>query len=886
MGLLGHVEKAFADRQAAFFDSAIQVEQGFAQLIDLRQIGQVRAVTQRGQLIEQRAEFLSLTGMLTPAPQQVFGIEHDVHAFGQKARQQRGVTLDPQAAVRVTQHRREALIEQRKGSIDQLRRTRNLAQRSRVQLLQAHTQQRFSAAQHIEFGRADVDQVGFVFAHQLVKRAGQFGNRQHTRHVRAAFERVQCAQHRVADRRRRGLFGIVEKAAEGIQMPQRFLTENFQQLWIEHFAWRMSIGNRHRRRFKSIGQRVSAGCQQVDVVALALRVISEVAYYRGQQRQHFAHQLLHFKARQHVAFQHTVKQVFHRPGQLTEDQRAHHPAAALEGMKRPAHLGQCCAVPVTDAAERGEPARQILTQCVEDFVGLFQKDFAQFLVYCLFVRRRRQQAGGHIARRRVDRRHWAGEHLCNGLCRADQGLAVVQFQQFVLGDDLVEQRYFKGIRCGGIPQTRQALLGHVEDLIARRFVVFEHAFQVVLDPGDGVGQAVELHAGGTGFIHQQVFLNVFVAGGQQARRTRQRDHRQGTTNLYDQRAQRVEPLAVPFAIDVIEDHVLGLLQDITRFANHQLVNLCQVGGRQAAFFAARLFVAASHPREGRFDVQQRARDIHQRPVAGLTLPLRQTQHNRKLVDDHLARLAKAQHRQGIGDLSQRRQQGVELADMLAVATHEHIEPFLDPHQPFAQRHDHRAHGIAVRPGHARPLFIDHVVAGQGIGQCVLILEIKHLRRQAVGLGDVKQKAFQQFFRRRLIDARHALLGQPLEFLVGVFQQAAQRRAVGEVAVEHGLDQCRGDSPQRTKRCVFAQLLQPGEDLGHVTELGLYALLAHQARQRCLQGLAQLAQQAWQLRGIASCQFFFIKGRDDDQLRGEQAGFRKQAFTPRTAQVVE
>ncbi len=383
-----------------------------------------------------------------------------------------------------------------------------------------------------------------------------------------------------------------------------------------------------------------------------------------------------------------------------------------------------------------------------------------------------------------------------------------------------------------------------------------------------------------------MFLNVFVAGGQQAGRTGQRDHGQRTTNLHDQRAQRIEPLPVPLAVDVIEDHILGLLQHGAGFANHQLMNLRQVGGRQAAFFAADLLVAPGHAGKGRFDVEQGTRHIHQRSVAGLALPLGQTEDHRQLIDDHLARLAETQHRQGIGNLPQRRQQRVQLADMLTVAAHEHVEPFLDPDQPFAQGHDHRTHGVTVRTGHAGALLVDHVVAGQGIGQRVLVLEVEHLRRQAVGLGDIEQQAFQQLFGGGLIDAGDALLGQPLEFLVGVLQQAAQRRAVGEVAVEHGFNQGRGDPPERTERRVFAQLLKPGKHLGHVTELGLHALLAHQAGQRRLQGLAQLAQQVGQFRGIAPRQLFVIKRRHDDQLRGEQAGFREQTFAPRAAQVIE
>ena len=49
------MKEALADRQAAFFNRAIQVQQCLTQLIHLRQIGHVRPMTQGGQLVEQSA---------------------------------------------------------------------------------------------------------------------------------------------------------------------------------------------------------------------------------------------------------------------------------------------------------------------------------------------------------------------------------------------------------------------------------------------------------------------------------------------------------------------------------------------------------------------------------------------------------------------------------------------------------------------------------------------------------------------------------------------------------------------------------------------------------------------------------------------------------------
>ncbi|MNP78690.1 hypothetical protein D3C76_1763660 [compost metagenome] len=63
-----------------------------------------------------------------------------------------------------------------------------------------------------------------------------------------------------------------------------------------------------------------------------------------------------------------------------------------------------------------------------------------------------------------------------------------------------------------------------------------------------------------------------------------------------------------------------------------------------------------------------------------------------------------------------------------------------------------------------------------------------------GLGNIEQQTLEQVGRCRLIDARHALVQQALEFLVGFLEQAAQRRAVGNAPVTHAFDQRRGHLP--------------------------------------------------------------------------------------------
>ena len=143
-----------------------------------------------------------------------------------------------------------------------------------------------------------------------------------------------------------------------------------------------------------------------------------------------------------------------------------------------------------------------------------------------------------------------------------------------------------------------------------------------------------------------------------------------------------------------------------------------------------------------------------------------------MVDDHFARLAETQHREGIGDLPQGRQQRLEVLGVLAITAHEQIQAFLDPHQFLTQRPEYRAHGIAIRPGQPCTFSIDHGAVGQGFVQAVALLQALHARRRPGDFGDVEQQALEQLVRCRLVDAIDALNQQALELLVAGLEQAA------------------------------------------------------------------------------------------------------------------
>ncbi|MNQ65213.1 hypothetical protein D3C85_796620 [compost metagenome] len=689
------------------------------------------------------------------------------------------------------------------------------------ELTQAEPKQTFGLQQYFDFIQVQGDLVGFVFPGQLIQRCGQFDNRQNPGHRRTALEGVQGTQQLVTGLQRHMFGGLFEEAIETAQMGFGFFAEDLQQQRIEcRDVLRVLIGD----RLFTLGQGMGASRQLVDIIALALGIGGVFSHQLRQQVQHITEQLLHRSARFHAVFQYAVEQVLHGPGQFAEHQRADHATTALEGMEGAAQFTQSRAVVGID-----RPARQILAKNFQDFIGFFEEHFAQFIVHRFLANRRRQQAARCIQGGRVQGRDRAGEHIGQGLDdgRSIQLLALLHDLRFAGAQHIVKHRHmlFAGLFIREEAERGQAFFRHVEQLFAGRLGVVAEALKVIFEAGDDVGKTVEFLPAGLAGVEQQMFADEVIAGFDQARGAAQRNHRQRATHLGQQGRQCLQMLTVPVGVDVVDDHVLGLLQADACFLDHDLMDLRQVGGRQATVFLALGLHRTDHAGQRGFDVEQSPGDVHEDRVIRRALALGEAQHHRQLIDDDLARLAETQHRQGVGDLPQRRQQAVEIGGVLPVAAHEQVQALLDPYQFFAQRGQYRTHGIAVRTGQPRAFFIDHRAVGQRIVQSVAIFHGQHLPGGVFGLGNVKQQTLEQLRRRRLIDGTDALFEQTLEFLVGVLEQAAQGRTVGDRAAAHAFDQRRSDLPQWAQRRVAAQAFETGKDLGKVTEVGVVILFA-------------------------------------------------------------
>ncbi|MCY1392974.1 hypothetical protein D9M71_78600 [compost metagenome] len=438
-----------------------------------------------------------------------------------------------------------------------------------------------------------------------------------------------------------------------------------------------------------------------------------------------------------------------------------------------------------------------------------------------------------------------------------------------------------------IPQGGEAFLGHVEDQVALGGMILGQAFEVVLDAGNGVGQGVQALPVGHGLARQQLFEDVAVAGFQQGGGARQRDHRHAAAGLGQQLRHTGQVLVVPLRSDELDDGVLGLLQAIARLLDHQLVDLRHVGGGQMVFFRRALLRRADHAGQGGFDVEQCTGHIHQHRIAGITLPQGEAVDDVDLVKDHPARLAEAEHRQRVGDLLERRQQGIQFGDAGAVAAHEQVEAVLDPHQLFTEGGDHRAHGVAVGTGETGTLLVHHRGVGQGLVEAIAFFQGADARRLGRGLGDIEQQILHQLFRGRLVETVGALVEQALEFLVDLAQQVAHRGTIDHGTIGQAFHQAGGDLPERAERRVLAEGFETREDSRHVAQVGGQVLVADHAHQGGLQHLPQFAQQHRQVGGPHARQGVHGQRRQHaGKVRSEQAGFREQVVAAGSAQVVQ
>ena len=105
-------------------------------------------------------------------------------------------------------------------------------------------------------------------------------------------------------------------------------------------------------------------------------------------------------------------------------------------------------------------------------------------------------------------------------------------------------------------------------------------------------------------------MNIAVAGVQQRRGPRERNHRKPATRLGQQLGHARQMLVIPLRGNELDNGVLGLFKTGSRFANNQLVDLRNISGRKMTLFALLVRRAANHAGQCRLDIQQRTCHIH------------------------------------------------------------------------------------------------------------------------------------------------------------------------------------------------------------------------------------------------------------------------------------
>ena len=421
VGLFGFAKEALTDRQTTFLDRTIEVKQGFAEFINLRQLGHLGAASQGGQFVQQGGQLLTLGRVLAPFAQQVFSIQQDVHAFGEEDADHLRVAFHTLIGLPAIFGVLETVTVQLLYALKELGRTRQNGQRLAFQLFKTKAEEFLCAAQQLRFGQVHWDQVGFEFFDQFFQRRSNLGHRLNTGHRGAALEGVQSTLQVISDWLRQFLSTVSQEADQCIEVHFRFVTENLQQLRIEpvlilnNFAgsyW-AALGLRYQLnrglRFweaSTFGQGMCRCSQVVNIVTLTLRFIGKFIDQRRHQRDHIGDDLLYVGTRLNAAIKHTVEQVLNRPTQLTNNQGADHTTTAFEGVERATDLGQGILV-----FSVSTPLREKLANGLQHFTDFFDKDFQQFFINWLFISRWRQQAGRHIMSRRINRLHWSSHHI-------------------------------------------------------------------------------------------------------------------------------------------------------------------------------------------------------------------------------------------------------------------------------------------------------------------------------------------------------------------------------------------------------------------------------------------------------------------------------------------
>ena len=289
-----------------------------------------------------------------------------------------------------------------------------------------------------------------------------------------------------------------------------------------------------------------------------------------------------------------------------------------------------------------------------------------------------------------------------------------------------------------------------------------------------------------------------------------------------------------------------------------------------------------------FDVQKRTGNVHQGAVVNSFGLHTESFDQFDLLGHHLARNAKAQYRQGVGNLAHTGQQLFQFIVLAELRSHKQVELVFQARQLFVQGAYHRMNGIPARAGDPGAGGVYVAVRGQGTVELIGLAQGLDLRKVKVpGAGDVIQQVLEQGLGHRLLQDGAVLVGEPADFNVD-FPQQGFDRCVDRVGPGlEGINKGTGGFPEFAPRGSLAQTNQALKDLLHVVEVGCKAFLTHHSGQGKLVHLPQFAQVPQYFRVL---QPLGNAGADLEpgggQVRLEQRGVGQQRVAAGGAKVIQ
>ena len=637
----------------------------------------------------------------------------------------------------------------------------------------------------------------------------------------------------------------------------------------------------------------------------------------------FLHQINEYGGGLNGAVNHPVEHVFHGPAQLTHGTGTDHSAGAFQGMEGAPEFHQGLFI-----AGVGGPAGKILVQGFQHFAHFFLENLDDFIIdqivivfirqvfgglRCFWLRAVRVQVCGRQAGNLESRvvlvirgvpGHFGGivEGRLQGNVRlrivlgvvvavADlaSGIAVdlhvgVQLDAFHFHRVIAEAAAL----IQGITERVHTGAGQLQDIVGGFRIVAE-TFQVVLHRGDGIRQSVHAAPVRLGLVRiKQFFLNELHALAQYQRRLVELDHFQSAAHGTESLRYRVKMFRVPLGRNEFDDTVLGLFQAGSAFAQYRFHGLAHVAGHVVLItvigFAAA--VAAADTGQGRFHIKQGAGDIHQGFAFRRAFTGNNVLYRVELFFHQGAWLAQAQYGHGVGHLFQGHGLWMQFAGIAFAVMDEGFQCVLDGGDLFGKRLHHGIHGFGIRAGHAGPFRVDQVIGGQGIVKTETGFHVADARAVRVRLGHVVQQVLEQFRGRRTVQAGRAFADQFTQVAVHVAQHQFYRGAQDNGVFGEPFHQGIADAPQGSARGVAGDLLQLGEDLGHVAQVLAHIVVAQHTEQGDLEHLADFLGQLDKARVVEQVFGDLAAAGGIGEIRFEQGGFRQQRFATGGSQIIE